>query len=292
MDGDPNFNPYGVSGAVAGSYSYPMTVPIITSGTNLSFIARADGSAENILMELDGGNDINSQMTGFAKGGGKDKRDNPPAIATESSSATSRCSSWIRQYPEKFAAKDSTRDQIGSTGAETYITALGSGSFTINNGPAGVNSTFDSQGGTVASFVFHDPASTVDGLSGTTPKQYIETGTGVTIWAKTNPVGSGFKMYVYYTTDSTFPEGAGGVGMGTTQVAQMHYDHNAGDGNNWWMGAQVPRDLRQPQVPSPSRSGVLTPTLGTRRPWSPQGEPLEPRSRENPAGAEAVVVPP
>src|SRR4051812_47565577 len=61
-DGDPNFNPYGVAGAVAGSYSYPYTIPRVTSGSDLSFIAKADGSAEDILLELDGGVDINSQI--------------------------------------------------------------------------------------------------------------------------------------------------------------------------------------------------------------------------------------
>ena len=58
-DGDPNFNPYGVPGAVPGSYSYPFTVPRVTSGNALTFTARTDGSAENILFALDGGVDLN-----------------------------------------------------------------------------------------------------------------------------------------------------------------------------------------------------------------------------------------
>jgi len=58
-DGDPNFNPYGVPGAVPGSYSYPFTVPRITTGTDLTFTARTDGSAENVLFALDGGIDLN-----------------------------------------------------------------------------------------------------------------------------------------------------------------------------------------------------------------------------------------
>ena len=76
QNGDPNFNPYGVSGAVAGSYSYPWTVPRITSGTNLSFIARADGSIENMRMKVDGGMDINSQM-GLGATGHRETRRGP-----------------------------------------------------------------------------------------------------------------------------------------------------------------------------------------------------------------------
>ena len=43
----------------------------------------------------------------------------------------------------------------------------------------------------------------------------------MTLWAQTNSVGAGFNMFIYYTTDGSFPEGAGGVGVG----------HDAGGGN-------------------------------------------------------------
>ena len=81
------------------------------------------------------------------------------------------------------------------------------------------------------------PTQTVDNdPDSSTPSSTATSGAGVTLWAKTNAVGRGFKMYVYYTTDGSFPEGAGGTGIGTTQVAQMTYHHNASDGNNWWTG--------------------------------------------------------
>ena len=80
-DGDPAFNPYGVPDAVTTDHAYSWTVPRVTSGTNLSFLARADGSAENILMELDGGIDINSQMNIGPTSG--DLRDHPPALSTD-----------------------------------------------------------------------------------------------------------------------------------------------------------------------------------------------------------------
>ena len=236
-NGDPNFNPYGVAGAVPGSYSYPYTVPLVT-GTNLSFITRADGSTENMLMELDGGVDINSQM-GLGPQSGE-LRDNPPAAATDVFLGYEQMQFVDRENAELFAAVNTTRCQIGSTGAETYITTPSGGSFTENDGPTNANS-YNTQNGTVASFVYHDPAQAVSGaVSGTAPQMFSGGPGGVTLWAKTNSVGAGFNMFIYYTTDGSYPEGAGGVGIGTTQVAQMHYNTGSTDGNNWWMGTTGP----------------------------------------------------
>ena len=59
---------------------------------------------------------------------------------------------------------------------------------------------------------------------------------------KTNSVGGGFRMFFYYTNDGTNPEGAGGVGLGTTQTAEMTYQApNTTDGNNWWGQASIPK---------------------------------------------------
>ncbi len=239
-NGDPDFNPYGVQGATAGSYSYPWAVPRITDGSQLSFIARADGSAENVLIKLDGGVDVNSQMGLGALSG--EKRDNPPTVATDVFLGYEQMQFVDRQYPEKFGAIDTTECGIGSQGEETYITTVGSGQFSENAGPAGANSNYDTQGGTVASFLFHDPKGTVDNdPDHTTPAQYIESPAAITIWAKTNAVGSGFRMYAYYTSDGSFPEGAGGAGIGTTQAAALFYHHNAADGGNWWTGTISPK---------------------------------------------------
>ena len=64
------------------------------------------------------------------------------------------------------------------------------------------------------------------------------------MWAKTNNVGGGFKMIVYYTTDGSVPEGCGGVGLGTTKAASFSYHHNASDGGNWWTGSISPETVR------------------------------------------------
>jgi hypothetical protein len=242
-DGDPNFNPYSVAGAVPASYSYPYTIPRITDGSNLSFISRSDGSAENVLLELDGGVDLN----GNAPGNNADpvgKRDNPPGLSTDVFLGYEQATFVEREYPEKFAAKNSANDTIGSTGADTYDTSTNPVTDVSSN--LNGNAAFDSQGGTVASFLYHDPAVQVEGpVSGTVPglpsTQYRDDGTALYFWGKTNPVGAGFRIFVYYTTDGSNPEGAGGVGIGTTLTSEMHYSHNGSDGNNWWTGTINPR---------------------------------------------------
>ena len=220
-DGDANFNPNGVAGAVAGSFSYPCSVQRITDGSNLAFIARADASAENMLLELDGGVDVNSQM-GIGPLTG-DLRDNKPGAATDVFLGYEQMQFGSRQYGEKFANIDTSQNKFGSSGAGTYYA---SGSYA--GGIAGANS-YDTESGHVAAFLYHNPGSTTDqGAS-----QYIDNGSTVTVWAKTNSVGGGYRMWFYYTTDASYPEGAGGVGIGTTRTAELHWDHNEGS-DDWW----------------------------------------------------------
>jgi hypothetical protein len=235
-DGDPNFNPYNVAGAVPGTYSYPYTIPKVTNVTDLTFIARADGSAEDILMELDGGIDLN----GNAPANNVDpvgKRDHPPGLSTDVFLGYEQPFFVEREYPEKFAALDSTNDTIGSTGADTYDTTTSPPTDVSSNLHG--NSSFDSQGGTVASFVYHEPGAQVQGpasgtISGLPSTMFRDNGSSLDFWAKTNSVGSGFRMFLYYTSDGSNPEGAGGAGIGTTQTLEMTYSHSSSDGGNWW----------------------------------------------------------
>ena len=60
--GDPNFNPYDLPNDTTNDYKYSITIPRITAGTNISFIALSDGSSENTLIKLDGGIDVNSHL--------------------------------------------------------------------------------------------------------------------------------------------------------------------------------------------------------------------------------------
>jgi len=214
-----------ISNPESDDYAYTATVPRITNGTQVNFVARADGSAENILFKLDGGIDLN----GIDHSGG-DPRDNPPALATDTFIGYEQPTFIDRIGPEKFAAIDTTRCIFGSAGAETYTggaaTVAGFGSNPIEANAAG--------------FVFHDPTADFDGwvpqdsLLATTT-QYDTTGASTIIWLKTNSVGGGFFAYIYYTTDGSNPEGAGGWGRGSTQVAEAAYIiPNTEDGDNWW----------------------------------------------------------
>ena len=240
-DGDPNFNPYSVVGAVAGSYAYPWTVPCITNGANLTFRARADGSAEDIMLELDGGVDINSQM-GLGPQTG-DKRDHPPGLSTDVFLGYEQ-PAFIQRTAEKFAARDAARNIIGSVGAETYQATIGTAGFSVNSG-SGLNSS-----ASTAAYVYHDPAVVAWDNQSSAPQQFVPAPEGAANQALWLRVKSGYqfqidKMYLYYTTDgATYPEGSGGVaGNTTTQVVSMNWErHGNNDGSSvtdWWL-AQLP----------------------------------------------------
>jgi hypothetical protein len=238
-DGDAGFNPYGLPDEDTADFKYRYPVPRVTDGSNLKFVVRADGSAENILFKLNGGIDLNGAGTDPAK------RDNPPALSTDVFLGYEQPSFVKRTQGEKFAAVDTTRNKLGSAGAETYSKVIGSPGFTIVNGPPGANN-YDNLGGDIASFLYHAPEDTVGGVpgggwpGGTPPLQYTENATTISLWAKPNGVGPGFRMFCYYTTDGSNPEGAGGAGIGGTQTIEMNFSHNQ-DANDWWMSANIPK---------------------------------------------------
>ncbi len=264
-DGDKSFNPYGLSnrgypaGVTPDDYSYQTTVPVVKSGP-VTIVARADGSAENIMLKLDGGVDING-----APLSDPGKRDHQPGVYSDVWVGYEQPLFVERQNPEKFAAVDTTRCQIGSPGAETYIRTIGGGG-TSNDGPTAANN-YSTESGNVAAWIYHDPAADVGSL---TPlrKQFDESGADITIWAKSSSVGTGFKMFVYYTTDGSFPEGAGGIGRGTTKAAELswHHDQGAPDPGAWWASASIPK---------PSAGATFTYKIGIYRggaaSWWPSG---------------------
>lgn len=248
-DGDPAFNPNGVLDPITNDFAYTIEIPRITSGNDLRFVVRTDGSAENILLKLDGGIDLNGTRPDDGALGPTDDdpfyRDHRPGSSTDVFLGYEQPISPARQFAEKFAAVDTTRNTIGSTGAETYSTTIGSSSFSIVQGPEDVNS-YDTDAGNQASFLFHDPTQTVGGTpaggwpGGTPPHQYVETPSTIAIWAKPNGVGAGFRMFIYYTIDGSNPEGAGGEGIGSTKTIEMAFSHNEG-GNDWWLDANIPK---------------------------------------------------
>lgn len=237
-DGDQNFNPYGFSnrGYAAGEtpkdYTYRMKVPVVKGGIPMTILARSDGSAENILLKLDGGIDLNGTGLGTDSG----KRDNPPALRTDTWLGYEQPSYVDRQHPELFAAKvTGTRDITGSPGAETFTT----------NGVLNQGSGTRTTGADTALFIYHDPTAPVDGES-------FNQWDGSKLWAKVNSVGTGYRMFVYYTTDDTYyPEGAGGIGKGRTKVIEMGYQAaQSSPGTwDWWASATMPGDF----IPGTSR---------------------------------------
>ncbi|MGB0990932.1 MAG: alpha-amylase family glycosyl hydrolase [Akkermansiaceae bacterium] len=234
-DGDPGFNPHGVNDPDDTDYSYQIDIPRVTDGSNLKFVARADGSAENILLRLDGGIDLNGNGTDPAK------RDNPPALTTEVVMGYEQPSFVHRQGAEKFAAKDTARCTIGSSGAETFTTTIGTGTVSVVNG-SGNNPASNN----TAAYFFHDPADMVESPPSGTPTQYEETSGDITFWAKSNGSLDGYQARLYYTTDASDPEGYGGYGTGGTKTATLTYSHDAG-GGSWFSTTISPKpsgDLR------------------------------------------------
>src|SRR5438132_9364368 len=109
-------------------------------------------------MELDGGVDINSQIPLGPTTG--EKRDHPPGLSTDVFLGYEQPLFIEREYPEKFAAKNSANDTLGSVGADTYNTSTNPPTDITSN--LNGNAAFDTQGGTVASFLYHDPAANVE----------------------------------------------------------------------------------------------------------------------------------
>ncbi len=240
-DGDPGFNPYAVPDSDTTDYKYTWFVPRVSSATNLDFVVRADGSAENILMKLDGGIDLNSQMgfSGYTNSSGVevDSRDNPPALANDTYLGYEQMKFDMR-IREKFAAKNITRNIIGSVGAESYEYTIGSPGFTNTTGN-GANSDIDT-----AEWIYHDPAATTGfGYSQFWPAPENAADTNIYIWVKMGYQYDINKMYIYYTTDGvSWPEGSAGVGFGKTQVAELYWNTNVVESANtieWWTG-QIP----------------------------------------------------
>jgi hypothetical protein len=231
-DGDPAFNPYGVPDANQTDFAYTYSVPRITNGSNLTFIARADGSAENILLRLDGGVDLNGIRTPTNTNIGLPNldpvnRDNPPAVSWDIFLGYEQA--WFRQriFPEMFAAAvTGSRNAIGSGGAETYTVA-----GVLNSAVATNYVTGDT-----TAFVYHQPTAAVAGSS---TNQYSNN----QLWAKTNSgLGAGYRAFLYYSDNTGYPEGAGGQGYSNTKVVELSYQFDA-DGGSWWRTDTLPDDF-------------------------------------------------
>ena len=257
-NGDPAYNPlfpfkmrgsvdqFGnvIGGVNVSNLTYAIDVPVVTNA-NFDIIARCDASAGNTLIKLDGGVDLNSQMglgptnaAGLAPTNFLDLRDNPPGYADDVFLGYEQTAFQFRNGPEKFAARNTVSNTIVSLGAETYSYTVG-GSSNIVSGSGygqGVAQT--------ATWIYHDPSATNTALApNNTATQRVPfspaSGQSVGVYVK---VGYQFQIntgFIYYTKDGSDPEGAFGVGKGTTQVAQLFYaGPDSADGTiDWWKGS-------------------------------------------------------
>jgi hypothetical protein len=253
-NGDPNFDPlypfkmrgsvdqYGnvLTGNNVSNLTYAIDIPIVTNA-NFDIVVRSDASCSNTLVKLDGGVDLNSQMgLGPLSGGtgpnGPDLRDQKPGYATDIYLGYEQTAFQFRDNPEKFAAKNTLSNTIVSLGAETYYYTVG----TTNSDAIIPGSGFGHGIGQTAAWIYHDPA---DGVTATNNAQSTQRvpylpndGQPVELYIKIGYANYINTCFLYYTTDGSNPEGAFGVGKGTTQVVQATYlAADAADPSiDWW----------------------------------------------------------
>lgn len=171
-NGDNGFNPQypfkmrgsvDASGNVIGgthvtNLTYAIDVPIVTNAA-FDIVVHTDGSTDNVLVKLDGGVDLNSQMNLGAANtftrGRLDLRDNKPGAATDYFLGYEDSAFRFRRGPEKFAARSIARDTVRSLGAETYHYTVGSDVTTNSVAGDGYGNDWPEQ---TCAWVFHDPA--------------------------------------------------------------------------------------------------------------------------------------
>jgi hypothetical protein len=232
--------------------TYAIDVPVVTNAP-FNILVRNDASSVNTLVKLDGGMDLNSQMglgaTNSSLTNIVDLRDNPPGFADDVFLGYEQTAFDFRNGPEKFAARNILTNNIVSLGAETYYYTVGGTNLVIGGDTYGIGITNQT-----ADWVYHDPNAPTTVISNSPPATQMvptnpATGQSVDIWVK---VGYQFEIntcFIYYTTDGSNPEGAFGMGKGTTQVAQGHFiNHDSVTANiDWWMGT-IPGQTNMTQV--------------------------------------------
>lgn len=249
VNGDSGFNPlypfkarggvdlYGnvLTGVNLSNRTYAIDVPIVTNGP-LDILVRSDASTVNTLLKLDGGTDLNFQMgLGYSNSPTAiERRDNRPGVATDVFLGYEQTAFQFRYGPEKFGAVATNRNNTTSLGAETYYYTVG-GTNQIVNG-SGYRSDLTN---TTAAFAIHDPAAAVTGSGGPATQRVPLSPTNggpAYIWIR-----SGFQFWVnrcllYYTTDGSNPDGAFGVGQGSTRVVEAfwQFPDTASGLIDWW----------------------------------------------------------
>lgn len=220
--------------------TYAIEVPIITNAA-FDLVVSTDASASNVLVKLDGGVDLNSQMalgptTGF------DRRDNKPGTATDLYLGYEQTAFQSRFGPERFAAMTTNRNNTVSDGAETYHYFVGTAASNLIVNANG--NDFSLTNGT-AVWAIHSPSNATSIVAGGAATQRFPlnpvASTATDIYVRAGYQFLVSRCYLYYTVDGSNPEGAFGVGRGTTQVVQGGWvNDDSTDGSIDWWKATIP----------------------------------------------------
>ena len=228
------------------NYAHKVRIPRVTNGSGIRLVARADGSCANILMKLDGGIDINSAMGLGSQG--SDKRDNPPPKdrffenPAQDLFTGYEQMQFVQRGVEKFAAKDTSRNVIGSRGSETWEVLLSKDNppdITRNNGSGILTNT-----GTVE-WVYHDPDDNdPQGNRQLRVSPELSARISVKVGYREN---NSEQAWIYYTSDAkTYPEGSMGKGKGETKVVRMSRGEDGvadnGGTPQWWFANLPPQE--------------------------------------------------
>jgi hypothetical protein len=235
--------------------TYAINIPVVTNAA-FNILVNSDASASNVLVKLDGGIDLNSQMglgpltsqPGIAPTNFVDLRDNPPGYSDDVFMGYEQTAFQFRNGPEKFAARNSLSNTLVSLGAETYYYTVGGGSNVISGSGYGANIT----NATVA-WVTHDPTNIITAQNTNAPSQRNPlaptSGQSVDIWVRSGYQYWANTCFIYYTTDGSNPDGGFGIGKGTTQVIRAGFVAHDSLTNNvdWWKGT-IPAQTGNTQV--------------------------------------------
>jgi glycosidase len=232
---DANGN-VGTSGNLSNK-TYAIDIPIVTNAT-FDLLFRTDASAVNIIAKLDGGLDLNSQML-LGPTNGFDRRDQMPGSASDVFLGYEQAMFQSRFGPEKFAAQVTNRNNTVSAGAETYYYTVGWTNLVVNGNGSDWTITTET-----AAWAIHSPSNSISAAGApATQRNPLNPipGLPVEIYVRAGFQFNVNRCFLYYTTDGSNPEGAFGVGEGTTQVVEAgFYDDDSLDGTiDWWM-AEIP----------------------------------------------------
>ncbi len=230
-DGDPAFNPYGLPNPDTTNRTYHMPVPRITSPTNLTFVARADGTADHILMKLNGGIDLNAQMWDSVNNSRVGGRDHPPGEATDLYLGFEQMQ-FVHRIAEKFASVNTAYNRWGSPGATAYALTVGESGIAVIN-PSNTHNDWDHTHG--PAWLYHDPSIAAQ----FSPAPEAAAGQSVQLEVEIGylPAHENNRVFIYFTTDgASWPEGSGGIGQGTTHVVEMTWDREPETDQHWWVG--------------------------------------------------------